>query len=285
MDIVAECISNLFLPERRMLFIQADNVLAKYDYDAHLQDIELTLLSEKDTQDNGYLRDRINDIYKDHITKLLLMHGIDVYGFVTDLSLLTNMLDTIVLAQYQSDVSSVLNMLVLDAQDSGLDVFGKLVMSLTTSEDVAVLTAIKSFDDNLLVKLKQFLLDTKPSLLEVNPVNENSLIRYKAFLGIRRTGLVYQYVSQGNIIGGYKAKELFTLMEDGFKLIHDNASLQFELLSLVLASDTPNPELLKTLRFFSRLSMETPALQLQFYNQMVAQLPPLDNLVLVEESV
>lgn len=285
MDIVAETISNLFLPERRMLFVSADNVLAKYDYDAHLQDIELTILNEKDTQDNGYIRDRINDIYKDHITKLLLMHGIDVYGFVTDLTLITNMLDSIVLAQYQSDVPSILNILVLDGQDSGLDVFGNLVETLTTSNVSDVLSSVKDFDDNLLVKLKQFLLDTKPSNLETRPVSEVVLNRYKAFLGIRRTGLVYQYISQGNIIGGYKAKELYTLLEDGFKLINDHSSLQFEIISLVLASDTPNVELLKTLRFFSGLVMETPALQLQFYNQMVEQLPPLDNLALVEEPV
>lgn len=282
MDKAYETIEMLFLPERRLVFANTDNVLAKYDYDAHLQDIEFTVLGEMNN-DNGYLRDRINDIYKDHVTKLLLMHGVDVYGYVTDLSLMTNMLDAIVLAQYQTDTDAVLNILVLDGEKSAVDVYAELVVTLTESNEADVLSAIKDFDDNLMVKLKLFLEETKPTRPELTADNVAILDRYKQYVGMRRTGLVYQYLSTGNPVGNYKAKELYLLLEDGFKLINDQPALQFEVLSLVLASDTPNNELLNMLRTFSRIMMETPALQLQMYNQMVKQLPPLDNLVLSEE--
>lgn len=275
MNIVAQFIQDQFLPERQVLLVAADDVLAKYAYDDHLAEIEMELQNEVNLEENSILKDRVNSIYKDHLTKVLLAHGIDVYAYVTDISLLTNMLDAIKMASEQMEPQYILNLLPEDGDMSEQDLFARLVSELTTSSMEDVMTAILKFNDTLMENMRSHLRNMTPMQVAVADGSEqstNALERYRKYIGPKRTGIVYMFLKSGVAIGMYDVKKTYLVLEDLFATIKDNNALRFEIISLVLASETPDSEVGRTLMYFARVFFETPALSLQFINDMKQEL-------------
>ena len=269
-EMVSQFLRENVTVERRKLYIHADDVLAKLDYDGQVHDSEMLLLSDLDWLDTQTLKNAIDGVYLDHLTKVLKQHGIDVYGHIQDIDLYTKMIDTLLQVQYQYDPKSILNRLVLDADKSPMEVYANLVNHITQIPVEQVLEAILEFNDDLMYKLVELLANTNLVDIEDNKTPEFVITRYKNYLQDKRYGIVYNYVINNNqmSLGSYDPKELYLLLEDRFDEVNNQEDLIFELVGLILGSGISNDDVNSTFTYFSQIYADTPLNQMNFQQKM-----------------
>ena len=272
-ELVNEFLRETTIPERRKLYLNADEVLSRLDYISQLVDCEELLLSDLDWLDITTIKKAIDEVYIDHLTKVLLKHGIRVYAYCQDIELLTKMIDTLVKAQYEYDPKAILDRLVVDAERSPEEIYAHLVTYITEEPTEHVLQILHSFNSDILYKLIDVLNNTKLVDIETQSDKEHIVTRYKNYLGDKRYGLIYNFVIVNTrmSLGTYDPYEVFLILEDSFEEITDKDDLIFELVGLTLASKIDDEEVPNVFERFSRIHTETPLEQMNFQRKLMQQ--------------
>lgn len=256
-----------FTVERATMLMYSIDLIHKFNIESIESELEDIAFHIDDLDTAGRIGN-INGLILKNLTDILSMHGILVLDLTDDLILIYNLTDTIKKVSEEYDANYILDRVDLEITEANepIDIYVALTSLVTDSRSDDLYDNIFSVDEDLIANITKLLDGKKDVETQLDDTSE-FIDRYKAYLNGRRYGLIYELI-QGNVkVGEYDFNSLFLLVEDGIDQLTREDQL-FELISLMLISNTPTEELSELLVKISNLMGDTVASQVMYLSDL-----------------
>lgn len=256
-----------FTVERATMLMYSIDLIHKFNIESIESELEDIAFHIDDLDTAGRIGN-INGLILKNLTDILSMHGILVLDLTDDLILIYNLTDTIKKVSEEYDANYILDRVDLEITEANepIDIYVALTSLVTDSRSDDLYDNIFSVDEDLITNITKLLDGKKDVETQLDDTSE-FIDRYKAYLNGRRYGLIYELI-QGNVkVGEYDFNSLFLLVEDGIDQLTREDQL-FELISLMLISNTPTEELSELLVKISNLMGDTVASQVMYLSDL-----------------
>lgn len=257
--------AGLFSPERLELLVQVEQLLEQLDYDYHSPQLEQV---DADTGESSEITARIEEMLQDHLRTIAAQHGVIIQNsFYISLRIVLSIVQALV------DLGTDFSLDILNEQFED-DADPEWILATWISQVKAELTV---------GELATMLDRVEPALIEAinrrlnrlgDAVEQAAAVeRYRAFIGERREGVVYEFIRRRKALPHYFIHTARAIGPDIANLPLEE-QIVFEWTSLALSSELEVDNMADALRD----AMESNLLPEQFaatYSQVIDQIVEL----------